>query len=277
MLESASLEHAATPNIKRPAAIAASVRLAQWSLDMTQLSGLRSVAHERETKEARLFLDVLLSQVMCLIAVVIRLVRGKCVANVRGTSRSSALAAVVLLAMSLTACSGDDSAADAAPEPTVPEEVLWAGSVCTAFDDLLATVDALGEGLVYEPTADDDVLDQYVTQLGAQMDDINGAIEELTFTVGQAPIDYKESASNVVNFGRDISVIVAAKDETVEHIESAIAAESNVDKGLAAAQAAITGTTTLSLTRDLLGGLGDVLSERKADLDDAFGQAIECQ
>ena len=197
--------------------------------------------------------------------------------NVGGSWGLSTVATIALLAASLTACGSDDSAAETAPEPTVPEEVLWAGSVCTAFDDLLATVDALGEGLVYEPTADDDVLDQYVTQLGAQMDDINGAIEELTFTVGQAPIDYKESASNVVNFGRDISVIVAAKDETVEHIESAIAAESNVDKGLAAAQAAITGATTLSLTRELLGELGDLLGQRKDNLDDAFGKASECQ
>ncbi len=50
-----------------------------------------------------------------------------------------------------------------------------------------------------------------------------------------------------------------------------------VDKGLEAAQAAITGGTTLALTRDLLAGLGDLLSQRKDDLDDAFGQASECQ
>lgn len=198
-------------------------------------------------------------------------------ANVRGPSRLSALAAVVLVTTSLAACGSEEGVAELAPEPTVPEEVLWAGSVCTAFDDVLVTVDAVGESLVYEPTADDDVLDQYVTQLGAQMADINGAIEELAFTVGQAPIDYEESAWNVINFGGDISAIVAAKDETVEHIESAMAAESNVDKGLEAAQAAVTGGTTLSLTREFLGGLGDLLNERRGDLDDAFGQATECQ
>ena len=75
----------------------------------------------------------------------------------------------------------------------------------------------------------------------------------------------------------DITAIIAAKDETVVHIEAAMAAESNVDKGLEAAQAAITGGTTLALTRDFLAGLGDLLGQRKDDLDDAFGQASECQ
>ena len=190
-----------------------------------------------------------------------------------------ALAAALALSLSLAACSSEEQVAEPEPEPepTIPEEVLWAGSVCTAFDDLMATVDAVGEDLSYEPTADDEVFDQYITQLQAQMADVNGAVEELAFTVGQAPIDYKESASNVVNVGTDITAIIAAKDETVVHIEAAMAAESNIDKGLEAAQAAITGGTTLALTRELLAGLGDLLSQRKDDLDDAFGQASECQ
>jgi len=188
-----------------------------------------------------------------------------------------ALAAALALSLSLAACSSEEEVAKPEPEPTIPEEVLWAGSVCTAFDELMATVDAVGEDLSYEPTADDEVFDQYITQLQAQMADVNGAVEELAFTVGQAPIDYKESASNFVNVGTDITAIIAAKDETVVHIEAAMAAESNIDKGLEAAQAAITGGTTLALTRELLAGLGDLLSQRKDDLDDAFGQASECQ
>ena len=188
-----------------------------------------------------------------------------------------ALAAALALSLSLAACSSEEEVAKPEPEPTIPEEVLWAGSVCTAFDGLMATVDAVGEDLSYEPTADNEVFDQYITQLQAQMADVNGAVEELAFTVGQAPIDYKESASNVVNVGTDITAIIAAKDETVVHIQAAMAAESNVDKGLEAAQAAITGGTTLALTRELLAGLGDLLSQRKDDLDDAFGQASECQ
>jgi len=188
-----------------------------------------------------------------------------------------ALASALVLSLSLAACSSEEEVAEPEPEPTIPEEVLWAGSVCTAFDDLMATVDAVGEDLSYEPTADAEVFDQYITQLQAQMADVNGAVEELAFTVGQAPIDYKDSASNVVNFGTDITAIIAAKDETVVHIEAAMAADSNVDKGLEAAQAAITGGTTLALTRELLAGLGDLLGQRKDDLDDAFGQASECQ
>lgn len=188
-----------------------------------------------------------------------------------------ALASALVLSLSLAACSSEEEVAEPEPEPTIPEEVLWAGSVCTAFDDLMATVDAVGEDLSYEPTADDEVFDQYIAQLQAQMADVNGAVEELAFTVGQAPIDYKDSASNVVDVGTDITAIIAAKDETVVHIEAAMAADSNVDKGLEAAQAAITGGTTLALTRELLAGLGDLLGQRKDDLDDAFGQASECQ
>ena len=195
----------------------------------------------------------------------------------RRTAPLGAFACALLLSASLAACSSEEEVAEPEPEPTIPEEVLWAGSVCTAFDDLLATVDAVGEDLTYEPTADAEVFDQYVTQLQTQMADVNGAVEELAFTVGQAPVDYKDSASNVVDFGTDITAIVAAKDETVVHIEAAMAADSNVDKGLEAAQAAITGGTTLALTRDFLAGLGDLLGQRKDDLDDAFGQASECQ
>ena len=188
-----------------------------------------------------------------------------------------ALAAALALSLSLAACSSEEEAAEPEPEPTIPEEVLWAGSVCTAFDDLLGTVDAVGDDLSYEPTADAEVFDQYITQLQVRMADVNGAVEELAFTVGQVPIDYKDSASNVVDFGTDITAIVAAKDETVVHIEAAMAADSNVDKGLEAGQAAITGGTTLALTRDFLAGLGDLLGQRKDDVDDAFGQASECQ
>lgn len=189
----------------------------------------------------------------------------------------SALAGAVFLTVSLSACGSDESVSEPSPIPTVPEEVLWAGSVCAAFDAVLATVDAVGEGLTYEPTADADVLDQYVTQLQVQLSDINGAVEDLAFTVGQVPTDFKERASNVVSFGEDISAIVAAKDDAIVHIESAMAAESNVDKGLEAAQAAVTGATALSLTREFLGELGTLLSERRGDLNDAFGQASECQ
>ena len=195
----------------------------------------------------------------------------------RRTAPLGALAAALALSLSLAACSSEEEVAEPEPEPTIPEEVLWAGSVCTAFDELMATVDAVGEDLSYEPTADDEVFDQYISQLQAQMADVNGAVEELAFNVGQAPIDYKDSVSNVVDVGTDITAIIAAKDETVVHIEAVIAADSNVDKGLEAAQAAITGGTTLALTRDLLAGLGDLLSQRKDDLDDAFGQASECQ
>ena len=195
----------------------------------------------------------------------------------RRTAPLGAFACALLLSASLAACSSEEEVAEPEPEPTIPEEVLWAGSVCTAFDDLLATVDAVGEDLTYEPTADAEVFDQYDTQLQTQMADVNGAVEEVAFTVGQAPIDYKDSASNVVDFGTDITAIIAAKDETVVHIEAAMAAGSNVDKGLEAAQAAITGGTTLALTRDFLAGLGDLLGQRKDDLDDAFGQASECQ
>ena len=153
----------------------------------------------------------------------------------RRTAPLGALAAALALSLSLAACSSEEEVAEPEPEPTIPEEVLWAGSVCTAFDDLVATVDAVGEDLSYEPTADDEVFDQYISQLQAQMADVNGAVEELAFTVGQAPVDYKDSASNVVDFGTDITAIVAAKDETVVHIEAAMAADSNVDKGLEAA------------------------------------------
>ncbi|MED5528317.1 MAG: hypothetical protein VYC81_06630, partial [Actinomycetota bacterium] len=203
--------------------------------------------------------------------------RSRFVEVLRRTAPRGALAAALARSLSLAACSREEEVAEPEPEPTIPEEVLWAGSVCTAFDELMATVDAVGEDLSYEPTADDEVFDQYITQLQAQMADVNGAVEELAFTVGQAPIDYKESAANVVSVGTDITAIIAAKDETVVHIEAAMAADSNIDKGLEAAQAAITGGTTLALTRELLAGLGDLLSQRKDDLDDAFGQASECQ
>jgi hypothetical protein len=180
-----------------------------------------------------------------------------------------------LLLSGMAACSGEEEVVEA--EPTIAESVLWAGAVCAAFDDLLATVDAVGEELTYEPTAEDEVFDQYIAQLQVQMADVNGAVEELAFAVGQVPVDYSDTASNVVELGADVGAIVAAKDETLSHIEAARSAESNIDKGLEAGQAAITGGTTLSLTREFVAGLAGLLDERKSNVDDAFSQASECQ
>ena len=180
-----------------------------------------------------------------------------------------------LLLSGMAGCSGEEEVVEA--EPTISESVLWAGAVCAAFDDLLATVDAVGEELTYEPTAEDEVFDQYIAQLQVQMADVNGAVEELAFAVGQVPMDYSDTASNVVQFGADVGAIVAAKDETLAHIEAARSAESNIDKGLEAGQAAITGGTTLSLTREFVAGLAGLLDERKSNVDDAFSQASECQ
>jgi len=180
-----------------------------------------------------------------------------------------------LLLSGMAACSGEEEVVEA--EPTIAESVLWAGAVCAAFDDLLATVDAVGDDLTYEPTAEDEVFDQYIAQLQVQMADVNGAVEELAFAVGQVPVDYSDTASNVVELGADVGAIVAAKDETLSHIEAARSAESNIDKGLEAGQAAITGGTTLSLTREFVAGLAGLLDERKSNVDDAFSQASECQ
>ena len=180
-----------------------------------------------------------------------------------------------LLLSGMAACGGEDGVVEA--EPTIPESVLWAGTVCAAFDDLLATVEAVGEGLSYEPTAEDEVFDQFFAQLQSQMADVNGAVEELAFAVGQVPMDYSDTASNVVEFGADVDAIIAAKDETLAHIEAARTAESNIDKGLEAGQAAITGGTTLSLTREFVTGLAGLLEKRKSNVDDAFSQASECQ
>ena len=180
-----------------------------------------------------------------------------------------------LLLSGMAACSGEEEVVEA--EPTIAESVLWAGAVCAAFDDLLATVDAVGEELTYEPTAEDEVFDQYIAQLQVQMADVNGAVEELAFAVGQVPMDYSDTASNVVEFGADVDAIIAAKDETLAHIEAARTAESNIDKGLEAGQAAITGGTTLSLTREFVAGLAGLLEKRKSNVDDAFSQASECQ
>jgi len=180
-----------------------------------------------------------------------------------------------LLLSGMAACGGEDGVVEA--EPTIPESVLWAGAVCAAFDDLLATVEAVGEGLSYEPTAEDEVYDQFFAQLQSQMADVNGAVEELAFAVGQVPMDYSDTASNVVEFGADVDAIIAAKDETLAHIEAARTAESNIDKGLEAGQAAITGGTTLSLTREFVAGLAGLLEKRKSNVDDAFSQASECQ
>ena len=44
-----------------------------------------------------------------------------------------ALAAALALSLSLAACSSEEEVAEPEPEPTIPEEVLWAGSVCTAL------------------------------------------------------------------------------------------------------------------------------------------------
>ena len=203
----------------------------------------------------------------------------------------AAVVGVVLVAVAVTAtgCSDGGSAATdptlsaassmpSTPTPTpTPEVVLWAGAVCVARDQLLATIGDLAMGLEYDPQSPDSVGEQFQSQVEAHMDEIDAASSRLGTALGGVPLDYVEAAAALTAIQEKVDRLTAAKDTTMGHVTAAQGAGDPVSAGLEWLKAAASAKDTYDAGTETLGALQQASGAVDGDVSDAFATAPECR
>lgn len=197
--------------------------------------------------------------------------------------RARALAAALTVAtLALTGCSSSSSegtsatAAEPTPTPT-PTSVIWAGQVCTDFDNVKAGVSALGRNLNYDVTSDRSALDQIDRQLRIQVLAIADGVDRLLQTLTQVPADFgaaAQFANDVTKSGTDAKAAaqeVLARLDAAKSADNVIAAGKEILAALVAAKAAFQAGQTFVTT------ITDATSSANSELREAFDAAPECQ
>ena len=213
--------------------------------------------------------------------------------RVRGNRAAVLIAAgmSLLLAVILTSCSGDDAAppasstasattSSAPPTPTptpTPEIVTWAGGVCVARDELLATVGEIAMNLDYDPQSPDSVGEQFQAQVEAQMDKVEAASDKLGAAVGRVPLDYVEAAGALLVIQERLDALTAARDTTMGHVTEAQEAGDPVSAGLAWLKAAAAAKDTFDAGTQTLDALSQASDAVDGDVQEAFDKAPECR
>ena len=162
------------------------------------------------------------------------------------------------------------------PTPT-PEVVLWAGDVCVARDQLLATIGDLAMSLEYDPQSPESVGEQFQTQVEAHMDEIDAASSRLGTALGGVPLDYVEAAAALTAIQEKVDRLTAAKDTTMGHVTAAQGAGDPVSAGLEWLKAAASAKETYDAGTETLGALQQASGAVDGDVSDAFATAPECR
>lgn len=198
----------------------------------------------------------------------------------------------LVVASLLTACAGDTSvvvptddpsaprttSAPPTPTPTpTPEIVTWAGKVCIARDDLVATVGEIAMNLQYDPQAPESVGEQFQSQIEAQMGDVEAASDRLGAALGGVPLDYIEAAAALTAIQAQVDALTAARDRTMGHVDAAQQAGDPVSAGLEWLKAAGAAKETFDAGTATLDALSQANGAVDGDVQDAFAKAPECQ
>jgi hypothetical protein len=111
-------------------------------------------------------------------------------------TRSVAGTTLLALALVLSACGGgSDTGAQTTPTPTAQstatasasDPVAWADGVCTATDDLQASLDAIGSSLQVNITGNGDAITQVRDQLAQQVKGVQDDASALASAVADVP------------------------------------------------------------------------------------------
>ncbi len=184
----------------------------------------------------------------------------------------------LVLGLALAGCSSDeDTATEPALTATVAvlsEQALWANTVCLSTTQLALTAESLGANLVYEPTSDLEVLDQYGIQLTAQVDDFNIALDGAKGSLSDPPVDLDPVATLVVTDAA--TDVYASLDETKAHVSDLAEAELAMDKAAELVSATVTLTSAAANALVLADGFSDLVSSASDSALDAFEQAPDC-
>jgi len=198
----------------------------------------------------------------------------------------------LVISVMVVGCAGDDSVvvptpdpgspttSSAPPTPTpspTPEIITWAGSVCIARDELVATVGEIATNLDYDPNSADSVGEQFQAQVEAQMGDVQAASERLGAALGGVPLDYVEAAAALTALQAQVDALNAAKDTTMGHVTAAQNAGDPVSAGLEWLRVAGAAKETFDAGTSTLDALSKANDAVDGDVGDAFAKAPKCQ
>lgn len=183
--------------------------------------------------------------------------------------------AALIIVLALAACSSDDadSAGDA---PETSAGAVWAGGVCSAMTDLEASLQDLGQGLEVN-VGSGDAVDQLKTQVGEQVDAVEGDLEALASAVSDVPDD---ADADVTDAAADLDARRADLKTSLEDVQSAAAAVADADSASALATAISATTTAVKAASDAytayVSSLETAATTGADSVQAAFDEAPEC-
>jgi hypothetical protein len=176
----------------------------------------------------------------------------------------------------LDQASSTSSQSAPASTPSVDVEAIWAGSVCTAIDDLTASVGDLAGSLNFDPLADQDVITQFESQLADGVAGLEDETAALGAALGSAPVDYVEASSTITELEASLATVQAAGDVVQQHLLAAAQASNPVTATVELGQAAVAATAAWEAGTQLLDQMSDARADAESTLGPAFDRAPEC-
>ena len=193
----------------------------------------------------------------------------------------AAAGAVLLAALSLTACSSDSGSAEASmsPSPTptpTPSAVVWADGVCVARDGVTAAVSALGRNLSYDITSDRSALEQIDRQLRIQVLALGQSLDTLGTALAAVPVDFQQANDFVAAATKAKNDTAEAVSQVGTHLDAMVNADSIVTGVLEAGKALVAGKAAFEAGSALVTVVKDGTTTATGELGDAFAAAPAC-
>lgn len=176
----------------------------------------------------------------------------------------------------LDQASSTSSPSAPAPTPTVDVEAIWAGSVCTAIDDLTASVADIADSLTFDPLADQDVITQFESQLADGVAGLEDETAALGAALGAAPVDYVAASSTITELEESLATVQAAGDVVQQHLQAATQASNPLAATVELGKAAVAAKAAWEAGTRLLDQLSDARADAESTLGPAFDRAPEC-
>ena len=176
----------------------------------------------------------------------------------------------------LDQASSTSSQSAPASTPSVDVEAIWAGSVCTAIDDLAASVGDVAASLTFDPLADQGVIEQWESQLADGVAGLEDETAALGAALGSAPVDYVEASTTITELETSLARVQAAGDVVQQHLQAAAQASNPVTATVELGQAAVAAKAAWEAGTQLLDGLSAARTDAESTLGPAFDRAPEC-
>jgi len=191
------------------------------------------------------------------------------------------LTAVALSAAFLAACSAEtepESIPQEVVETANPEELrAWASDVCTAADELAATVTSVTDGLDVDLSQGLDQLPAIQEQVTANLDEVDARIEAVEDALSAVP----DGSASATAFAAEMEALVdsarTSGQEAIDLLAEAGAAGDLLNAGLAAAGAVSAAQSAAADADAALQLLDSARADTGSELGEAFSTAEGCR